>query len=115
MKVKMNKRSQKLEDIDKQILNCFMLLKAREFDKVLSIVNNILNKKATEISLTQKFGALIARLITLMALKKYNRVKEEIELSEQIIDQMNNVDKEDVSRVPPPCYNPAVRTQCKSS
>lgn len=90
----MNKHSQKLEDIDKQILNCFTLLKAREFDKALSIGNIILNEKATQISLTQKFGTRIARLVALMALKKHDQVNEEIKLSEQIINQMDNVNKE---------------------
>jgi len=90
----MNKHTQKPENIDKQILNSFTLLKAREFDKALSIINNILNEKATQINLSQEFGVRIARLVALMALKKYNQVNEEIKLSEQIINQMNYVNKE---------------------
>ena len=92
--MKKEKHSQKLENIDKQILKCITLLKARKYEKSLSIVNNILNEKATHINLTQKFGARIARLVALMGLKQHDQVNEEIELSEQIIEQMNNVDKE---------------------
>jgi tetratricopeptide (TPR) repeat protein/predicted amidohydrolase len=92
--VKKNKQSQELEDIDNQILNCFISIKAREFDKVLSITNKILNEKGIQINLTQKFGVRIARTSALMALKKYDQVNEEIKLSEQIINQMDNVNKE---------------------
>jgi len=90
----MNRHSPTVENIDKQILNCFTLLKTRKFDKALSIINKILDEKATQISLTQKFGSRIARLIALMALKKYDQVNEEIKLSEQILNQMDNVKKE---------------------
>ncbi len=90
----MNKHTQKAEKIDKLILNSFTLLKAREFDKALSIINNILNKKTTQINLTQEFGVRIARSVALMALKKYNQVNEEIKRSEQIINQMNYLNKE---------------------
>ena len=93
-KVKKNKQSQELEDVDNQILNCFTLIKAREFDKTLSITNKILNEKGIQINLTQKFGVRIARTSALMALKKYDQVNEEIKLSEQIINQMDNVNKE---------------------
>ncbi|MGB5912519.1 MAG: tetratricopeptide repeat protein [Promethearchaeia archaeon] len=92
--MKKNKHSQKLVNIDNLILNCFTLLKSREFDKVLSITNNLLNKNATQINLTQKFGVRIAKLVALMALKNYDQVNEEIKLSEQIINQMNNDNKE---------------------
>jgi len=92
--VKKEKPFQKSEEINKQFLKCLALLKAREFDKALSLLNNILNETATQINLTQKFGARIARLVALMGLKQYNQVNEEIKLSEQIIEQMNNVDKE---------------------
>ena len=93
-KVKKNKQSQELEDIDNQILNCFISIKAREFDKALSIINIILNEKEVHINITQKFSARIARLAALMGLKKYDQVNEEIKLSEQIINQMNNNIKE---------------------
>ncbi len=93
-KVKKNKKSQELEDMDNQILNCFISIKAREFDKVLSITNKILNEKGIQINLTQKFGVRIARTSALMALKNYDQVNEEIKLSEQIINQMDNDNKE---------------------
>ncbi len=90
----MNKQSQKLENIDRQILTGFTLIRAREFNKALSIVNDILNEKATQMNLTQKFGARVARLLALMGLKKYDQVIGEIKLSEQIINQMDNSNKE---------------------
>ncbi len=90
----MNKQSQKLENIDRQILTVFTLIRAREFNKALSIVNDILNEKATQMNLTQKFGARVARLLALMGLKKYDQVIGEIKLSEQIINQMDNSNKE---------------------
>ncbi|NVM38487.1 MAG: tetratricopeptide repeat protein [Candidatus Lokiarchaeota archaeon] len=92
--MKKNKQSQKLEDIDTLIVNSFTLIKAREFDKGLSIANKILNEGGIQINLPQKFGARIARLVALMGLKQHNQVNEEIKLSEQIINQMNNVDRE---------------------
>ncbi|UCD00707.1 MAG: tetratricopeptide repeat protein [Promethearchaeota archaeon] len=88
------KQSQQLENIDKLILKCLTLLKAREFDQALSIVNNILNEKSTQMNLIQKFGARITRLVALMALKKFKAANEEIKLSEQIINQMDNDNKE---------------------
>jgi len=90
----MNKQSQKLENIDRQILTGFTLIRAREFDKALSILNDILNEKTTQMNLTQKFGARVARLLALMGLKKYDQVIGEIKLSEQIINQMDNSNKE---------------------
>jgi len=93
-KVKKNKQSQELEDTDNQILNCFISIKTREFDKVLSITNKILNEKEVHLNLTQKFGARIARTSALMGLKKHDQVNEEIKLSEQIIDQMDIDNKE---------------------
>ena len=80
--------------MDNQILNCFISIKAREFDKVLSITDKILNENGIQINLTQKFGVRIARTSALMALKKYDQVNEEIKLSEEIINQMDNVNKE---------------------
>ncbi|MFW9998808.1 MAG: tetratricopeptide repeat protein [Candidatus Hodarchaeota archaeon] len=93
--MKKEKPSQKRKEINKQYLECLTLLKAREFNKALSLVDNILNEKVTQINLTQKFGARIMRIIALMALKKHNQVNEEIKLSELILEQMNDGDKED--------------------
>jgi len=90
----MNKQSQKLENIERQILTCFTLIRAREFNKALSIVNDILNEKVTQMNLTQKFGARVAKLLALMGSKKYDQVIGEIKLSEQIINQMDNSNKE---------------------
>jgi len=42
--VKKEKPFQKSEEINKQFLKCLALLKAREFDKALSLLNNILNE-----------------------------------------------------------------------
>ncbi|MFX1411112.1 MAG: tetratricopeptide repeat protein, partial [Promethearchaeota archaeon] len=92
--MKKNKDSQKLENIDKQILNCFTLLKGREFGKALSITNNILNKKATQISLTQNFGVRYARFLALKSLNQYEQVNEEIKVCEQILNQMTPIEKE---------------------
>ena len=91
--MKKNRPSQNLENIDKKILKTLILLKTREFDKALSILNDILNENATQMNLIQKFGAIVARLVALMALKQHDQVIEEIKLAEQIIEQMNNVDK----------------------
>ena len=88
------KHSQKLENIDNQILNCLTLLKARAFDKVLSISNDILNEKATQINLTQKFGVRFARSLALMSLKQYEQVNEEIKVCEHIANQMDPIEKE---------------------
>ena len=91
--MKKNRPSQNLENIDKKILKTLILLKKREFDKALSILNDILNENATQMNLIQKFGAIVARLVALMALKQHDQVNEEIKFAEQIIEQMNNVDK----------------------
>jgi len=91
--VKKNRPSQNLENIDKKILKTLILLKTREFDKALSILNDILNENATQMNLMQKFCAIVARLVALMALKQHDQVNEDIKLAEQIIEQMNNVDK----------------------
>ena len=90
----MNTQPQKLENIDNQILKCLKLLKARKFDKALSIINNILNEKTPELNLIQKFGARFARSLAFMSKKKFNQVNEEIKLCEQILDQMDSVEKE---------------------
>jgi len=92
--VKKDKQSQQLENIDELILKCSTLLKAREFDKALLITNKILKEEGIQMNLIQKFGARIARLIALMALKQHDQANEEIKLSEQIISQMNNDNKE---------------------
>lgn len=91
--MKKNRPSQNLENIDKKILKTLILLKTREFDKALSILNDILNENATQMNLMQKFCAIVARLVALMALKQHDQVNEDIKLAEQIIEQMNNVDK----------------------
>jgi len=88
------KRPQKLENIDKQILNTFTLLKMKEFDKALSIIDNILNEKTTQISLSQKFGARIVRLLALMSLKSHEQVNEEIKFCEEILNQMESLERE---------------------
>jgi len=85
--VKKNRPSQNLENIDKKIFKTLTLLKTREFDKALSILNVILN----QMNLIQKFGARVAKLVALMGLKKYDQVNEEIKFSEQILNQMSNV------------------------
>ncbi|MFX1320374.1 MAG: tetratricopeptide repeat protein [Promethearchaeota archaeon] len=92
--MKINTQPQKLENIDNQILKCLKLLKARKFDKALSIINNILNEKTPELNLIQKFGARFARSLAFMSKKKFNQVIEEIKLCEQILDQMDSVEKE---------------------
>ncbi|MFX1587010.1 MAG: tetratricopeptide repeat protein [Promethearchaeota archaeon] len=92
--MKKNKHSQKLENIDKQILKTLTLLKAREFGKALSIVNNILKEKESQLNLTQKFGARFARSLALMSIKKFDQVNEEIKLCEQILNQMDPLEKE---------------------
>ena len=92
--MKKNKHSQKLENIDKQILYCFTLLKASAFDKVLSISNDILDEKATELNLTQNFETRFARSLALMSLKQYEQVNEEIKVCEQILHQMDPNEKE---------------------
>ncbi|MFX1493707.1 MAG: nitrilase-related carbon-nitrogen hydrolase [Promethearchaeota archaeon] len=92
--MKKEKQSQELKNINIQLVNCLALLKERQFDKALSLVNKILNEKNTQINLTQKFGARIARLVALISLKQYDQVNEDIKLSELILEQMNNVDKE---------------------
>ncbi|MFX1303372.1 MAG: tetratricopeptide repeat protein [Promethearchaeota archaeon] len=92
--MKKDKQSQQLENIDKLILKCLTLLKTRAFDKVLSITNDILDERTTQLNLNQNFGARITRLIALVALKKYDKVNEEIKLTEQIISQMDNNNKE---------------------
>ena len=88
------KRSKQLEDINNQILECFTLIKSKEFNKAISITNKIFTEEGIQIDLTQKFGIRIIRLLALMALKKYDQVIEEIRLSEQILNQMDNSDKE---------------------
>ncbi|MFX0211154.1 MAG: tetratricopeptide repeat protein [Candidatus Hodarchaeota archaeon] len=89
-----NKHNPAVENIDKLILGCSNLLKAREFDQALSRVTTILNENATQMSLTQKFGARITKLIALIALKKYDQANEEIKLSDQILNQIDNDKKE---------------------
>jgi len=88
------KRSKQLEDINNQILECFTLIKSKEFNKAISITNKIFTEEGIQIDLTQKFGIRIIRLLALMAIKKYDQVIEEIRLSEQILNQMDNSDKE---------------------
>ncbi|GAH19020.1 unnamed protein product, partial [marine sediment metagenome] len=85
---------QKLEKIENLILNSLRLLKKKEFDKALSIIDNILNEKTTQISLSQKFGARIVRLLALMSLKSYDQVNEEIKFCEEILNQMESLERE---------------------
>ena len=89
-----NEHPQKLEKIDNLILNSLRLLKKKEFDKALSIIDNILNEKTTQISLSQKFGARIVRLLALMSLKSYDQVNEEIKFCEEILNQMESLERE---------------------
>ncbi|MFX0034381.1 MAG: tetratricopeptide repeat protein [Candidatus Hermodarchaeota archaeon] len=92
--MKSNKPSQNLGNIDKLILNSITLVKAREFNKALSILDDLLKEKAIQMNLIQEFGVRIAKLVSLMALKKYEQVNQEIKLSEEIINQMDEKVKE---------------------
>ncbi|MFX0043790.1 MAG: tetratricopeptide repeat protein [Candidatus Hodarchaeota archaeon] len=92
--MKKSKQSHEFEDINNQILKCFTLIKSKEFNKAISITNKILTEEGIQIDLTQKFGIRIIRLLALMALKKHDQANEEIRLSEQILDQMDNDNKQ---------------------
>ncbi|MFX1328844.1 MAG: tetratricopeptide repeat protein [Promethearchaeota archaeon] len=92
--MKKKKPSQNLSNIDKLILNSIKLVKAREFNKALSILDDLLKEKAIQMNLIQEFGARVAKLVALMALKKYEQVNQEIKLSEEIINQMDENIKE---------------------
>jgi len=83
-----------MSQIDKQLLKSFSMLSKREFDKALSIVDDILKEKIAQLNLIQKFGARMTRSIALTSLKKYDQANKEISICEKILDQMDEHEKE---------------------
>ncbi|MFX0172803.1 MAG: tetratricopeptide repeat protein, partial [Candidatus Hodarchaeota archaeon] len=81
------------EDIDLQILNSINLLREKNFKRALLDANALLEKYASQLSLTQKFGVRFTRLLAYLSLKKHENIIKEINIIEQILNKMSTEER----------------------
>ncbi|MHA2298764.1 MAG: tetratricopeptide repeat protein [Candidatus Hodarchaeales archaeon] len=100
--IQQKKDNQALEEIEQLrdkdrivglIYKSTILTRKREFDTALTLLDEILDKDKFKTSLTQEFGARIAKIQALIGLKDFSQIFEEIDLSEQILKQMDEINR----------------------
>ncbi|UCG00907.1 MAG: tetratricopeptide repeat protein [Candidatus Heimdallarchaeota archaeon] len=81
-----------LQDKDKingLIYKSLILAQKREITNALSIVGEILNKKEISLSLTQEFGAKLAKISALMRGNQFFEAFEEIDVCSELLTQLD--------------------------
>jgi tetratricopeptide (TPR) repeat protein len=89
-----NNKSQSAESINHQIHNINKSLKAKKFEEGLTTVDEILHNRSFQLTLSQKFDIRLKRILLLMHLKQHGKITNEIKICEQILNEMDRVERE---------------------
>ncbi|MHA1945579.1 MAG: tetratricopeptide repeat protein [Candidatus Hodarchaeales archaeon] len=90
-----NNKSQSADSINHQIHNINKSLKVKKFEEALMNVDEILNNRSFQLTLSQKFDVRLKRILIFMHLKQHEKITYESKICEQILNEMDRVERDD--------------------